>query len=154
MGSVNSRSPMNQETLEPTFRGRVTIAVLYVVGFAWYVSFKLLLAPITKEVTKMAYCDSIPWVRGEVLYFSILMMMPSVLFLFQGYRILKFKQWPLPDAYVWRSTVIQSGFWVTFQGYFFLLVGIAIPVAMIISLIAFPEIITLLFGSPSEIGCA
>ena len=102
----------------------------------------------------MAYCDSIPWVRGEVLYFSILMMMPSVLFLFQGYRILKFKQWPLPDAYVWRSTVIQSGFWVTFQGYVFLLVGIAIPVAMIISLIAFPEIITLLFGSPSEIGCA
>ncbi len=98
-----------QEFALPTLRGRIAIAVLWLCFFAWAIVTKEFLGPIAHDATKLCYCDSLPYVRGEIIFFSCLALAIAGPSYWLSFQLFKFQQIPLPGAYVFFRTRIRRG---------------------------------------------
>lgn len=140
------------EFIEPTKRGKATIVAFYIAIFGWYFATRHFLVPITKYVQKLPACESIPWVKGEIIYFSIAAFFVTALCLWQAAQIFKHRQLPLPGTHVFKRTAVRRGWPVMVSGAGFLFSGVVIIAGSIY--LFFMLDVAVLFSATEGCACA
>ena len=117
---------MESEFIDPSPKGRARLVLLSLVAVAGYVAIDIYWPRFMGHVKGLPLCEQLPWLRGFVVAFvGIVVSMASMLG-WQGYRILRSGQLPLPGALVFRRTRIRRGASVLMQGYLFCALALAI----------------------------
>lgn len=109
---------MEPEFIEATPAARRKVILFVAVGLAVGAALQLLLKPwFFAYVNALPLCDRIRWLQS--LLIGVLVAMPafSLWAVFYGRRLLKARQWPLPDAWVWRRTPVVRGRPATLRAY-------------------------------------
>jgi hypothetical protein len=91
----------------PAMRAKLVAfgAAAILVGLA----FDLWLKPLLQGIASLPTCESLPWVRGELLVsIAVSWYIGSVAYQ-QAKRTWRFQQTPLPDAWVWARTRVRTG---------------------------------------------
>jgi hypothetical protein len=72
-------------------------------------AFDLWLKPLLQWIASLPTCESLPWVRGELLVsIAVCWYIGSVAYQ-QAKRTWRFQQTPLPDTWVWARTRVRTG---------------------------------------------
>ena len=122
---------MNTEYVEPN-RGRMLRRlVLLAVLIYCYVNIDAYWQRLMGFVKALPPCEQIPWLRTIAIAMVVLLMLGPVLVAWEGYRILQFRQWPLPGAFVWRRTKIKRDRWVPVRAYAQFAAALAVAVGIV-----------------------
>lgn len=122
---------MKMEYIESTKKEKITLVVFYTAVVALYFSNEFYIVPLASYIRELPYCESITWVRGEVIYISIYAVLFMALSFYYAYAYLRWKQIPLPNAYVFRKTKIKYGKRAVYEACAAIFVGVLILAGLI-----------------------
>ena len=118
---------MVREYLEPTPATRRKLALVVLAGVALGALLEFWLKPaVLHFIDTLPICAQLPWWRGLLVSAICLLPLAALFAFLQAHKLLRFKQWPPPDAWVLRRTPIQRGRVVTVRAYVLLFVGLVI----------------------------
>ena len=118
---------MVHEYLEPTAAMRRNLALVVLAGVLVVALLEIWLKPtVLHFIDNLPICAQLPWWRGLLVSAICIFPLAALFPLFQARKLLRFKQWPLPGAWVLRRTPIQRGRVVTVRAYVLIFVGVVI----------------------------
>lgn len=118
---------MAREYLEPTLATRRKLALVALVGVLLVALLEFWLKPrVLHYIDGLPICAQLPWWRGLLVSTICLLPLAALFAFLQARKLLRFKQWPPPDAWVLRRTPIQRGRVVTVRAFVLLFVGLVI----------------------------
>ncbi len=120
-----------KDVVLPTLRARIALTSMWLTFFAWLLTVQGILRPIAREVTTLCYCDSLPYVRGELIYFGYLALATALPSYWLAFRIFRTHQTPLPGAYVFLKTEVRRGWRANFAALGWLTIAIGVTVGCI-----------------------
>ena len=107
---------MVREYLEPTPATRRKLALVVLAGVLLVALLEFWLKPtLLHFIDSLPICAQLPWWRGLLVSAICILPLAALLPLFQARKLLRVKQWPLLDAWVFRCTPIQRGRVVTIR---------------------------------------
>ena len=143
---------MKDEYIEPTLGGRIALVIFYSLIISWFVfAQEIIISPIADYVTTLDFCESLPWVKGEVIYAIVASSMIILLLLVRAYQIFKYKQSPAPNTFVFKRTIVSRSNTILVRGYMFLILALAVIGVLVYTWFYFD--ISLIFSSAAETEC-
>lgn len=128
---------MNSNVVVPTWRGRITLALLYLASIAVTVVMKLWWRPFYDYVDSLPECDRLPWMRGIVLFLLAAPVFVAFTMLQHSRQLLQFRQSPLPHALVFFDTKVRRGWPVVAEAYILRTVAaVLVPVPIVFWVLA------------------
>jgi hypothetical protein len=100
--------------IEPTAASRGKLAGAVVAAFAVGLAFEWWLASRLEWVASLPTCESLPWVRVELLAGLLICWYISYAAFGQGTETWKTGQTPLPNTWVWSRTRVRTGGYAKF----------------------------------------
>ncbi len=119
------------EYVEPTSRGRFALGILFIFNLIWMWAFKVHFVPLLNIVPTFTGQDLVFWVRAEVLYFFSFVFYLGAIFSIRGIQVLRQRQIPLVNDYVFKKTKVSRGYFVLLDGAARLIMGICIFAALV-----------------------
>jgi hypothetical protein len=144
---------MSQTYVEPTLKGRIELTVFYACLAAWYIANKFILLPVTHWISALAFCPSLPWVKGEIVIATIYAILGAALLIWIGCQTLRQRRWPLLGTPVFRRKPIQTGWAVMVGGYSNLAIGLGLLAGTMYAWYRF-DCMEVLLARPETVGCA
>jgi len=142
---------MNERYIEPTAatRSKLAAATAAFVVFGW--AYGVWISPRLQWVASLPTCDSLPWVRLELIAGILICWCISFWALRLGGEILRAGQYPLPRAWVWHRTRVRTGFYAKFVAYFSLFTSAVFAIGPML-VVAWQELYVV-FCYPKSCGC-
>ncbi|MDR1936420.1 MAG: hypothetical protein LBS49_12725, partial [Candidatus Accumulibacter sp.] len=139
--------------IEPTAAKRAkiiaAIAALFVAGLA----FDQWVQPILKWIATLPTCESLPWVRAELLCAVGMAWLMGVMLLRTGMRIWTLNRTPLPGAWVWRKTQVRTGRYARLVAIYFFSIATLLLIGPVVGVVVFADFLYILFFFPQAGGC-
>lgn len=142
---------MDPGYIEPTTATRLKLAIASLIGVAIYVAMELWWQPFMEFVRGLPVCESLPWLRGVIIVFTLGIWFAGLSVLRAAVKTLRAGQSPFPGAWVWTRTKIKSGWRARLDGYAFALLAAICFTGPVIG--AYLLRINLLFCFPEACGC-
>jgi hypothetical protein len=98
--------------IESSVAIRLKLVAAAVATFLVAVAFDRWVSPALKWVATLPPCDSLPWVRFELIVAILVCWLIAFATFNQGRRTLQAGQTPLPGAWVWSRTKVHTGLFV------------------------------------------
>ena len=100
---------MDPEFIESSPTYWVRALALFALAALCSVAIDLYWPKLMQFVKALPLCDQIPWWRSIVIGLASPFILASGLLASAGWKVLRFRQWPLPGTLVWRRTKIKRG---------------------------------------------
>ena len=142
---------MNAEYIE-TSRGRVSVRLaLCAALILCYVIVDSYWPRFMGFVKALPPCEQVPWWRTILIVVATPFFFVVALMIWDGYRALHFRQWPVPGAFVWWRTKIKRGAWVLVQATMsFVMAGVIVAGFAYLANLAWPVLRLVFVALP---GC-
>ena len=132
---------MHPEFIEPNASRRRTAIALLVAGILCYVAILHYWPELMQLVKALPLCDQIPWWRAMVIGLASPFILAPAFLARDGYKVLRFRQWPLPGTLVWRRTKIKRGPWVLVHAFMsFAMAGVIVAGFAYFAHLAWPSV--------------
>lgn len=115
---------MEARYVEPTFAGRTKLALCVLVGFLLSISMDLWWSSFMTFVKGLPLCESLPWLRGIFLGFTLLSWLAYASAARAGILTLRSGEFPFPGAWVWSRTKVKTGWRAAIDGWVFVFLGV------------------------------
>lgn len=138
--------------IEPTSASRAKLAAVAIAVFAIGLAFERWVSPGLKWIASLPTCDSLPWVRLELLFGVLICWYIGYAAFKQGRETWRTGQTPLPNTWVWHRTRVRTGGYAKFTAVFALATSAFFLVGPVV--IFFWQKLYLIFCFPQSCGCA
>ena len=95
--------------LEPTSAMRIKLIAVCLVVICVGLAFDRWVAPLLRWVASLPTCESLPWVRLELISAVLMCWLIAYMALRQGAATWQSGQTPLPNTWVWSRTRVRTG---------------------------------------------
>lgn len=130
---------------------RAKLVAAHAAPFVAGLAFDRWVKPVLEWIATLPVCESLPWVRAEVIFGIGLVWLAALVALRTGWKVWTLNQSPLPGAWVWSRTRVITGKHARFAaiGYFFTAVLLLLgPIALFLGYDLY-----ILFCFPQACGC-
>jgi hypothetical protein len=107
--AVDESRAVPPEHVEPTRRGRVVAAALFVLGFALVFALHLAWPLLMSHIRALPVCEQLGWFRSLVAVQALLLALAPAVLLALGLRVRRSQRWPAPGWLVLRRTLVLRG---------------------------------------------
>jgi hypothetical protein len=98
--------------IESSMAMRLKLVAVAVGTFLFGLAFNRWVSPALKWVATLPTCESLPWVRLELIVAVLVCWLIAFATFNQGRKTLQTGQTPLPGAWVWSRTKVHTGLFV------------------------------------------
>ena len=142
---------MSPTHLEPTTAMRLRLAAVVLAGIAFNLTFDFWWDPLMTHVQSLATCDSLAWLRGMAIAFTVLFLGVAWLLADVARQISTSGQVPPPNAWVWSRTFIRRGWYArcsAYLSYFMAALFLSAPLVA-----GYALKVNIIFCIPESCGC-
>lgn len=123
---------MNEiEFVEPSPTGKARLIVVYLAAMAACAVPFLTWPRVASSIGHLPACEQVPWLRGYLVGTLAVLLLFAAAVGRHGYKILRFRQLPLPGAVVFRRTSVRRGARVIVQGYVLCAVAVVVVAGLL-----------------------
>jgi hypothetical protein len=137
--------------IEPTAATRAKLILAYVAPFVVGFAYDRAIQPTVEWISTLPTCESLPWVRAEIVIAVGAVWLVGILWLRTGLRIWTLDQVPLPSAWVWSRTEVKTGRYARLTAIGYLCIAVTLLVAPVIVILTYE--LYAIFCYPQACGC-
>ena len=137
--------------IETSLKARLGIVALTIMPFLLDVAFKIWVQPQLNWIASLPTCESLPWVRLELLVAVAVAWLLGFSVFRVARRIATLGQVPVPGTWVWSRTRVRTGAYPKYLAFALYTLSAVLVVAPVL-LVAWSQVYVV-FCFPDSCGC-